>query len=477
MKKRTYLSYLILLILLIVNAQGASASEGSPGLLENKGKAGVLEIKSIDRFSDPILIKGGSLKAFIGSGIDYIRVYACKGKEMVPILFQIDEMTEQGDWVFPEGPKNNADMGNGLLDDRDVLVFMADDSGDRITRDLWPSEPTKGQEVMIIDPLTRKKGWVYIFFFNSDPPPLSNQESYIHYDYATETTTTQYWTSSHLITEDGKHSNFYKNHTISPLAGGNGKNFVDRFKLRIIIKLFFGTASIHLDEENMGADVLAYKRGPVRLIRRMEQWVKMPFNLKALRVFSDLTHYRNLTSAPIMFDIPFRLNNMVSNVYIIAGTDYSPGAKGSHFFNSSNPEGFLINGKMGDVEDNFNPARDEWRVMTGPAGSFLTRSVFSEKIIKGMEITQGIIDDESHLHPPESIPGCIGFAYQKWHVGQLSKGTYKFYLEFYFPPFYKKGDEVAYLNYQDHPLIINTGKTETINLVRIEAIPDRSVFK
>jgi hypothetical protein len=73
-------------------------------------------------------------------------------------------MTEEGDFVFPHGKQSDKKLGNGVLDPRDVVLFMAKDTGDRVSETLWPERAAKGVEIQLIDPVDQGRSWVYVFF-------------------------------------------------------------------------------------------------------------------------------------------------------------------------------------------------------------------------------------------------------------------------------------------------------------------------
>jgi hypothetical protein len=79
-----------------------------------------------------------------------------------------------------------------------------------------------------------------------------------------------------------------------------------------------------------------------------------------------------------------------------------------------------------------------------------------------VKVTMGGIDDLNFNYPPETFPGSINFVYTDWDFSDVSKrGKHHLYLEFYTPPHYKRGDEVQFLNYMDHPLKIKIGSLES----------------
>jgi hypothetical protein len=178
-------------------------------------------------------------------------------------------------------------------------------------------------------------------------------------------------------------------------------------------------------------------------------------------------------SAPIHFYFPFKIERVVTSLHLRIGTDYAPAVKGSTYYNSNNLQGVYIDGTMDATHDNFNPQLDQWRVMTGEWGSFMTRSVLTPEAAGYLDIVQGITDDETFVDPPETYPGCIGWTWQDWRIGQLPGGHYTFYLEYYAPPNYKPGVEVIYLNYLDHPIRLRVGNQIYENDVRLFGVPGK----
>jgi len=434
----------------------------------------ILKEASLTRFPDPVQIKGEAFPALTGGVLENYRVYAAQEGELKPIRFQIDEMTEEGDFVFPHGKDSNKKLGNGILDPRDVVLFMAKDTGDRVAESVWPEAAAKGVEIELIDPIDQGRSWAYVFFFEEDPPPLSPLPHYLKYDFETERLETKYWRAEYTVTKKGKHTNYYDEFVVLPAGGGNGENFIDRLKVRSTIKLFFGKITIRKDEKSLDSRAInAWIHGPIRVMRRLEHKVKGPMRMNLVRIISDVHYYQTMFSAPIHLYFPFKIERVVSSMHLRIGTDYAPVVKGSTYYNSNNLQGVYIDGVMDETHDNFNPQLDEWRVMTGDWGSFMTRSVLTPEAEASLDIAQGITDDETFVDPPETYPGCIGWTWQDWRVGQLPGGHYTFYLEYYAPPNYKPGVEVIYLNYLDHPIRVRVGDQIFENNVRLFGVPGK----
>jgi hypothetical protein len=419
--------------------------------------------KTLDRWVDPVIMEGNLLKDATGKSVSNLRLYAYKNGSFIPIRYQIDETSEDGDWILDQGRITNTDLANGKFDPQDKLIFMADDSGDRVSKEVWPQGFASGDEIEIIDPLTGKKGWCYLLYFPGNPPARSSEPPCVTYNYETEVFLSDYIGAKYIITKDGLHSTYYEGQWYTFKAGGNNKSYVDRLKIRIRAKMLFGTLTVHFNEEGLKSDVIAYRIGPIRLIRRVEQYAKMPGGVKALRVVSDVIFYRTTTTVPVMYNVPFQLNTVLTSAVIRFGTDYNPTVIGSWSCNSNNPDGFIVDGKMGDAEKNFNPKVDAWRLITGDFGTYMTRTIFTPEILRDIKITMGVIDDISQEYPPEKYPGSIGYLWQDWDISALKRGKYYLFLDFCHPPHYKKGDEMKYVNYMDHPVRLKVGTSEGQN--------------
>ncbi len=56
-----------------------------------------------------------------------------------------------------------------------MLVFVARDAGDRVSKKFWPKGVTDGVEIEIYDPLSAGKGWCYLLLFLESVPELARR--------------------------------------------------------------------------------------------------------------------------------------------------------------------------------------------------------------------------------------------------------------------------------------------------------------
>ena len=144
------------------------------GSTENKG--------TLNRFPDPVLIQAEKMSSVTGGKLCNYRVFSMMNGKFEPIRFQIDEMTEKGDLIFHHGKKTNSQESNGKLDPRDIVMFMAHDAGDQVAEEFFPKNASKSAEIKVIDPKDKSHAWVYLFYFENDPPPLCPLPDYFSYD-------------------------------------------------------------------------------------------------------------------------------------------------------------------------------------------------------------------------------------------------------------------------------------------------------
>jgi len=412
---------------------------------------------TINRRMDPVVVQGDWLETFLGTRLDRLRLYRYRGGQYEAVRFQLDERTPEGDWVFPHGKKNNGSESNGLLDERDVLLFMAADAGERASPDTAPTGAASVMEIELEDPVDADRAWIYLAAYRIMPPPLCPLPDYVRYNYETEEVTTAFSYYKFIITEEGLHTGFSDVGAILPEAGGDGKNRMDRMKTRIKIRFFFNLVPLSLHEEMLGQDVVAYITGPIRVIRRLEQFFKLPFGLRGMKSLTDLHLYESITIVPAEINVPKGVDKIISSGQAWFGADLAPNSIGSLFRNSENTEPLIIDGRMSEMEKHFSPKPDKWRVIYGHGGAMLIRGTISVDDPEVAEIRHGYVDDIAVVEPPERYEGSIGVVRTEMVSRKPKPGRYDMLMEVYFAPHYQPGDEAACLNVRDRPLRIRIG--------------------
>ena len=418
---------------------------------------------------DPVLVEGRRLAQLLGKPIGSLRLYRIEQGAFLPIRFQVDERTEEGDWIFPEGKKNNGWRSNGRLDPQDVLVFMAKDAGGPVLEAAASPLPGTTVPIGLADPEHGAETWVFLVSHDGPPPPLSNLPAYVRYDPENETVSSRAVDEAYLITEEGLHTSFYTRASSPVGAGGSGENYVDRLKFRVEVRFFFGLIPLRISEESLGSEIVAYIRGPVRVLRRQEQFVKLPLGGRGVGGYADIAHYESMGIVPIELKVPWGIHRITSSVLFQYGTDYAPTVIGSFFRNSENPEPLIIDARMSPAERRFNARQDSWRIFYGPTGAMVTRTMFPPDLLEMIEVSQQYTDDLQSPLPTERFPGSVGFAWTEIVPTKIRSGRYRIALDFYHPMRYRPGDERAFLRMRDHPLRIRIGEDAQINPLDLHA--------
>ena len=421
---------------------------------------------------DPVLLPVQSVPEVLGIDLDRICLARYEDGELVPVPFQVDERTADGEWIFPFGKSNTAEQSNGVLDAQDVLLFMAWDAGARCPEGFLPEWASQKTEVHLREESDEWEGWVYVL---ESPSPLEHRlsaEAYIDYDHEKEELRTVHGTARFKISEDGLHTSFATDMRVFPASGGTGLNSLDRMKFRITIRFLFGWVPISITEESLGQDVVAYIQGPIRVVKRVEQFVRLPLGIRAIKAVSEIEHYPGLTLVPVEVDLPGGVGRFVSSVRLEYGIDHSPAIVGSMFRNSENPEDLVIDGRMSEAEQHFCTKQSQWKLIHGPNGAMMLRDRFPPELLEISEVRQGYIDDVQHSLGPERIPGSIGYTYTEVRMTSARPGHYQGFVEMYFPDNYGPGDEIAFLAIRDRPLLVAVSGAEKANSLDKPACAD-----
>ena len=320
---------------------------------------------SLERRLEVIALEGNRLPDLCGKDLEGIRVSTFQDGGLEPIPFQIDEYDAEGLVVLSGGKEASADP-DSRFDDNDLMMFQARDLGPRAPSEFLRETDSLIWEVHVTDPVDGSQGWAYVTF-SCTPPPRSPR-SYVRY-----------------TLEEGKvddvDTSYYSIHypwgayyadrmVLRPSSGGEGTDFLDRLKTRGTFSMFFSLFKIHVTEEKMSARVVGYRDGPIRLVRRLNYWADLGLGLRSPKFEADIFYHDTFLNAPVTTHIPVRLDLFFSKAFGKIGTDYNHKAYGMTFKNSNNPEGTVIDGRMSPQEQNLDLSMDEWRLVTGPQGTF-----------------------------------------------------------------------------------------------------------
>ncbi len=437
-------------------------------------KAQVITPQTLDRFYDPVEMRAENLNPFHNIPLDQLVLYACHDARLEQIPYQFDEWTPEGAMIFEFGEDNNADRSNRRLDPQDMLVFMARDMGDQVAPEMWQELSRTGVEIEVVDPLTKDRGWVYLLHFPDGVIKaeakytirivLEADEFKVYGDTFTLFGTTR------KVGKKTYQTIVNRNISIMPKAGGDGKNFIDRSKLRISASFLFGFLKIRFNEDNFIGGMAKYKAGPVRGVGR--HWISMtlPLNIKAPRIFADVYVYDTMIFIVGSNDLPFDPGFVMTEFKISAGYDlHEKNGLGMKYYSNINQKGFVMDGRMSDGEKDYSDAPDNWRCIVGPNGWMMQRSLWDGKYKEQADIRMKYLDDVNHKSPPDYFEGDLGYYYTLSTIKSLKPRKYKFQLDFYWPYHFCAADGpnmktvIGICNIRDHALNIKVGNQQMKN--------------
>jgi len=400
------------------------------------------EVRGLDRRYDAVVVKGDRLGALQGEPAGELRLFSFRGGEFLAIPFQVDERDPEGEFVFPSGPQASEDADRGLLDHNDELVFLVQDAGDRApggAEDL--PGVARWVEILLSDPLALdKKAWVYLCRFSGTPPPLSLR-NHIRYQPKDERII-----SDNYLLGYRKGMSLYTDLQYPDGRGGYGPDLMDRIKVRIQVKFLFNIIRKKVSEDDFRAEVVAWKDGPVRVLRNVENYVRILFNLSSASVFSVSEYYPWYMYTPLRLTIPFDLKWVfnkfgISDWYWYFYGDL-PGLDGGVLYSNRNQQGIPISTghDMKWYEERVDPKYLIWGYATlENVGTWFCNMVVPDATYQFIRCYLHI--DANREDPPEDVPGQVsGGAFMNfrdvdpdlWQF--MAPGTYGLGLETFFAP-------------------------------------------
>jgi len=242
------------------------------------------------------------------------------------------------------------------------------------------------------------------------------------------------------------------------------------------VGFLFNIIKVSFDEDSLIGNFICWKIGPIRGTYRVWASASLPLGLKSPRFVADVVAYDRSVSTSTALNIPFNPGYVITEIVTRIGTDMSLEAKGMRFFNSENLKGFVVDGKLSKSEKKFNTKRDKWRLLTGPQGTLMNRSRWSDNFLDQAESVEvSYIDDLEDPDGPEFHAGQVGHASSVARLKKLKPDKYFIFIEWYWPPhFYDpmNPDQINlkvvqnYLDFQDAPLTFSIGENHCVNKVR-----------
>ena len=378
-----------------------------PSIAETSAIPRLIVHASLSSASLPIILRGSRLAPLLGIQLSRIHAITSHGSTIKMIPFQIDQRDAKGRYIL-----SVSDAGsNSKLDANDECVFMTSDAGNQIST-------VPGQaaiEVVIIDPETKEQKWAYIVESKAAENQATPDKSHVTYDStrnAIETNTYRiaFSTAQPFLIDK------LQWHTDGPNKWS--QNMVDTMKVRHYGKLF-GDIDFTRTQADYKSRVVAVKEGPVRVIRRTLNSVRVIWYLQSPSVNIDYVVYANGFQMDTTIDFPFPLGWFFSDVSTLTTIDWNddPSLPALRIYGAEMRNGIPVNGRMTPDKKLFNRNAGQRFAIESSYGLALV----SLEIEKNLPIAGRLYlqDDKMSVDEPENVPGQFG------NIGFMTTGWEK----------------------------------------------------
>lgn len=255
-------------------------------------------------------LTGEALGCLRGVSAERVAVMACDA-DCHPIPWQLDERDADGVLALTEGPEPNPDDPPGVVDDNDELHWMVEDAGRRMRPEEAPVAVGCVLEIRVSQP-RRFERWGYVVVGPS-PAPRSDRR-YVRYDPPTDVIS-----GARVALGFGGHTPQYL--AVRQADGAGEVNVLDRLKVRVTAR-FLGVVPVSRDESDLTTQFVAWQAGPIRVVRRQRQWVRVGFGIRSPTFGSDTYFYRDFAELPVSLHLNFPPTYFFSAIVVRAILDF-----------------------------------------------------------------------------------------------------------------------------------------------------------
>jgi hypothetical protein len=424
-------------------------------------------VKTLDRTLDPVTIDGVHFSNLLGTEIGHLRLFSFQHGRPVPMPFQVDQRDSNGDWVwdvaytqdspptdhaFDEawsrawdqveghaGMQDDQDPpGKQILDNNDVLVFMARDLGDRKLDAENALEAARGDEIEVTDPANGAQGWAYFVDYDSRPPAPSPVR-YMRYQADARRIGSPVYAFGFSDTKVA---------LVKDLAI-QGIPMLDRIHIHGRTSISVGPIQkqIRFTEEDIHGHLVGYIAGPVRIVTRSRACLELGLGICSPEVMCDHFYYPYHARVPACLLVRFP----VHEASLILAVDYG----------RSPFQRLLIGSDQGiAVWDKGTPnslhlqdwRKGKWMALDSENGSVVSYMTLPQALAGHAEAKPHLdFGSEAADQSKTTQPGEVGFKIEA--PPGTPKGGYLVYGTYVISPEpYRPGDGTRALDLQANPL-------------------------
>jgi len=357
------------------------------------------------------VVTASSVPALLGTPVQQISLHNYSRGSLSLLSFQIDQKDPQGRYLIKETTPGKPQSRSTVLDENDELVFRVVDSGKKLPAESELVELYSLVEIQVTDPNSGNSGWIYASISNRSKPPSSDKV--IHYLPDTDSIRSRLYHigfSKQLpFLVDTFHWKLDGNHAWSP-------DISDTMKIRHR-GAFLGFIPFQRTQSDYSSRLVSVKEGPLRVIRRTSNRIRMLWELKTPALYVDYVMMPDGFIMDTIIDIPFNIGLFFSNVETLTTMDWNddPDLPKLAIYPPDGVTKLAVDGRMSAEKKAFNIIS---------ARHFSVSSSFGDLSVR-LDIPDGfpiqpwlyLRDDREEPDPPENQAGQfgnVGFRTTEW---------------------------------------------------------------
>jgi len=363
-----------------------------------------------------MVISGREIPQLSGSNREKISLLNVLHNKKQSIVFQIDKKDTQGRYILNNNTSGISDTSK-IMGDQDELVFRKKDLGEHLSPS---SELLKQHSLIEIEVIygqgrhggaAHKKvsGWIYIAL-NDISPDFQKQNKPFVYDSEQDSVISSVYkiafSKEKPFLLDEFHWRLPEQSPKLAQPTEWSSDMTDTMKIRHIGN-FLGFPFKRTDDDYY-SQLIDIKEGPLRIIRRTENKVKIFWKLKSPALYIDYVMMPDGFVMDSMIDIPFNISFFFSDLVTITTMDWdhAPDLPGLTIKSEASNLKLPVNGRLSDDKDTFNQiAATEFSLMS-QLGQFDVKLDIPDDF---PIYSQLYLRDALHeIDLPENYPGQFG---------------------------------------------------------------------
>ncbi len=358
-----------------------------------------------------MVISGHEMPQLLGARVDQLSLLSLLHNKRQMIVFQIDQKDSQGRFILSKKSLDNSAASN-IMGDHDELVFRKKDLGEHLQPS---SELFKRYSLIEIEVISesgdsavkKASGWIYIALHSAilekTNPDFKQQNKLLIYEPEEDTVISPVYKIGFSKDQPFLLDAF---HWRLPDRAEWSHDVTDKMKIRHIGK-FLGFPFKRTDDDYY-SQLVDIKAGPLRIIRRTENKVKVFWKLKSPALYIDYVMLPDGFIMNSMIDIPFKISFFFSGLQTLTTMDWNHAPELPELSIKS-VKGNLtlpVNGQPSDDKDAFNQIAGREFSLSSKPGRFAVKLDIPDDFPIHSQL---YLRDALHeIDLPENYPGQFG---------------------------------------------------------------------